>query len=226
MNELMKGVPPMRRILIVVLCIVSLSVISQVSLANQDAQQSPAPTASPSDSGRVDRNDTGDSSNKRRIIEYLKDVDKRLDASLAATLAGLALAAAAFLASLEQQKRNALSSKYQVGDPQKLLALAKSGNPDPDLQQLVQVDKATKSMIWAFYFFVAVLVNAILVHPLEDLKSELSTQFIADFTLASGGMVSGLAAMIRGAHFIRTTVSPGKLEGEKDSGDQRSDIKK
>src|SRR5882672_7105453 len=105
----MKGIPPMRVTKPIVLSFLTILVVSHLALAFQSVTPSAQPSSSLA-SNKANADSAGNESSDMSIRdEYLKGVDKTFDAPLAATLAGLALAAAAFLLPLEQKKQQELA---------------------------------------------------------------------------------------------------------------------
>jgi hypothetical protein len=205
----MKGTSPMD-LKSVVLPFVTILLVSNISLAYQSASPSAQPSSAiPSHANsELSANQSSDIAIRE---DYLKGVDKTFDAPLAATLAGLALAAAAFLLPLEQKKRDELGAVSKLP----IKRLKQQTAPGSDLYiailEIEQVDKATKSMVWAFYLFVIALANAIFVHPLAALKGQMNVEYLIDLPLAGGGIVLGIGFMVRGGYFIKKIISPGEI---------------
>ncbi len=173
-------------------------------------------------------------SDKKSFRDYLGEIDKTLDASLAATLAGLALAAAAFLLPFEQKIQAELNNSVGVKSALELADLVRSGKKadvisekleevrtaagSPEVatlaDKLPEIDSAAKLLVWSFFFFTGVLVETIVLDPATDLKDVLDKKALADLVLSGGGMAIGIGLMFTSALKIRRVVSAGKLAGE------------
>jgi hypothetical protein len=226
----------MRNGLLTLAILLTLFLSTQIVLSNQNTAQAEA-TSTPKaelkpDNATAKKEETSDS---KSIKDYLRSVDETLDASLAATLAGLALAAAAFLLPLEQKKLDEIKTSHsltfaeaqQLSSSRKwqdrLAAIKKlddlktqitSAEDEARLKEFDQIDKAVKILVWSFFFFTAALIDSIIADPLSDLTGELDKKTLAELAVSGGGTIAGIACMIRGALLIRGIVSPGKLMNE------------
>ena len=226
-------------VLLTAITLLALLIIAPRTLADQQtALAEPTPTPK---SQLIAANATatqGETSDELSVKDYLKSVDETLDASLAATLAGLALAAAAFLLPVEQKKLAELkdSHKLTLEEVRELLASSKTEDrvklikkidelkrkvtSDEDkarLREFGEIDKAIKLLVWSFFFFTAALIDCILVDPLSNLSGELGPKAVADLAVSGGGTITGIAFMFRSALLIRRMLSPGKIVGEESS---------
>jgi PKD domain len=135
---------------------------------------------------------------------WLSKVDRLLEPSLAATLAGLVLAAAAFLFSVEQGL-----SATRVGDARGISTI---------LERKSAAISATDWMILSFYCFVAALITSLAIDPEADIGKDMKWKFaldrtrsewgaLVDLTGSGGGTLLGLLFMILGVRKIRHAVS-------------------
>lgn len=117
------------------------------------------------------------------------NLDEALDSSLTATLAGLALAAAAFLLSLESKTTNDALSKR-------------------DFSSLDQLNLAIKYLVWSFYSFIVALVDTLTFDPATDLGEEWTWKSFTDLIASGGGTAVGIVLMTIGGYKLHQLVSP------------------
>lgn len=137
--------------------------------------------------------------------------DKVIDSSLAATLAGLALAAAAFLLSLEQAIHNKVKeNKASISSIDMASVKKAAGQNVVDILNNVfdneennerrdATEKAAKHMIKSFFGFIVVLVASLTIDTQTEGVNGWTWQFTLDLTLSFSGMSLGILHMVRGA---------------------------
>ncbi len=129
---------------------------------------------------------------------WFESIDAALDTSLAATMAGLAIAAATFLLSL---------AGAQADKIQQLTAAQVSTVKAKEVQK--KMKKGANDLMWSFYFFVVFLLESVTLD-----KWEADGGFLTGIGLAEWGDVGiagfcfagGLFLLWRGANGIRAIV--------------------
>lgn len=135
--------------------------------------------------------------------KWFARVDKVFDSSLAATLAGLALAAAAFLFSFGQRIEDEFEENKRNYNPH---GVSENGETEKFIETAKKITKrlndaeiATVHMIKAFFFFVVVLITSLTIDTQTDGGNGWTWQFTTDFILSISGMTFGITRMSLGA---------------------------
>ncbi len=130
---------------------------------------------------------------------WISRLDNSLDPSLAATLAGLAIAAATFLIAFTLSTRDRIKN-----------ILLQGGTPSPkDIEAVNKMEKAAKELMASFFVYIGFLVESLTMDQWEEPGSWLNTMDWAqptDVILAGGALSVGTYLLGRGALTIKSIV--------------------
>ncbi|MBZ0203654.1 MAG: hypothetical protein K8I03_11620 [Ignavibacteria bacterium] len=146
------------------------------------------------------------------LEQYFSQIDKTLDTTLAATLAGLSLAISTFL----------LTLVISAEDKFNVITINRGEIPDYLRMQVVELKKALRNVLIAFYCFVGVIVESLTLDMWEEPNSLLGNiewANLTDIGLSLGLFGFGLFFLSLGAKafFIIFYDRDKKNKGTKDS---------
>jgi len=162
----------------------------------QPPQSLSQPAASPAKTDKVRHGKLA-----RPAPEWLQRISAVLDASLAASLAGLAIAVAVFLLAYVAPVVKDIEEIRMRG-----------GNPKQEkVQEKNSCETATQQAFRAFYFFVGFLIEGVTVHPLAQAQAQEITRYTVtlvslDVAAAGSCLAAGLIFLWRSANTMRTLV--------------------